>query len=370
MEIGKGGQYDKEKESIAYRRKTLTITRDNEQPKPIIKESKEDITERIDAVTKIDAMRIILGGIQPPPKSVKIELTSKCNLRCKYCAVRTRKGKSADMDMWLFRKITEDMRMSGVEEIGLFFLGEPFMSPDILYEATVWCKQHLKFPYVFVTSNAVQAKSTVVAKIMAAGLNSLKWSINSCDPEQFKDITGGSEEKFDRIFENIKNTYEYRNKYNFPTRLYASSILYEGEQRDRMQKLLDEKVIPYVDKHYWLPLYQMSMYRDKIEKEMGYVPTAGNMGRLDDKTMQPTRNPLPCWTAFTEGHVRVDGGLSACCFGSDDRFDMGMLDGTNFMHQWNSVKFQKLREAQLKTIGDGQDALIGTPCEVCVAYDT
>ena len=117
----------------------------------------------------------------------------------------------------------------------------------------------------------------------------------------------------------------------------------KGNNRDRMQELLDKEVIPYVDTHYWLPLYQMSMYKEKIEKDMGYTPTAGNMGRLDSDTLQPMIKPIPCWTAFTEGHVRVDGGLSACCFGSDDRFDMGVLDGTNFMRQWNSKKFVEFK---------------------------
>jgi hypothetical protein len=84
--------------------------------------------------------------------------------------------------------------------------------------------------------------------------------------------------------------------------------------------------------------------------------------------MMPTRKPLPCWPAFTEGHVRVDGALSACCFGADDRFDMGMLDGTNFMRQWNSPPFRKIREAQIRTMKEGNSALLGTICEVCAAY--
>jgi hypothetical protein len=151
--------------------------------------------------------------------------------------------------------------------------------------------------------------------------------------------------------------------------LSASSIMYGDDQKSRMDEFLNKEIIPYVDKHYWLPLYQMSMYKKHIEDIMGYVPTAGNMGRLDEKTMLPTRKSLPCWSAFTEGHVRADGGLSACCFGADNRFDMGILDGTNFMKMWNSEKFQRLREAQIRTLTEGQDALKGTPCSVCVAYE-
>ena len=75
-----------------------------------------DITKRIDAVTNISEMRIQMCGIQPAPKSVKIELTEKCNLNCKYCSTSMREGNGKnDMDFWLFQKITEDMRISGVK---------------------------------------------------------------------------------------------------------------------------------------------------------------------------------------------------------------------------------------------------------------
>ena len=326
------------------------------------------IVDRIDAVTRIGDERISMQGIQPPPKSVKIELTARCNLRCKFCAVRTRdKQASEDMDLDFFKNITMDMRMSGVEEIGMFYLGEPFMNTDLLVEAVKWCKK-IGFPYTFITSNATLAYPENVERVMQSGLDSLKWSVNSATPEQFKEITGCEQKLMWKAFDNIKNAYHIRHVNNYKTTLSASSILYEGEQQKKMQEILNKYIIPNVDKHYWLPLYQMSMYKDKIEAEMGYTPTAGNMGRIDEKTMLPTRKPLPCWSAFTEGHVRVDGGLSACCFGADDRFDMGLLDGKNFMQSWNSEKFQRLRVAQLKTIQEGQDALKETPCQVCVAY--
>jgi len=328
-----------------------------------------DITKKIDAVTEISETRLRMGGIQLPPKSVKIELSPRCNLRCKYCAVSMRKTQpTKDIDMGFFQKITEDIRLCGVEEIGLFYLGEPFMNPQLLKFATWWTKQYLKFPYVFLTSNATLAKKEIVEELMKYGLDSLKWSVNFADEEQFMKFTGSNAKFFNEAIKNIHDAWEIRK--NYKTTLSASSILYGEDQKPRIKEFLNKEIIPYVDRHYWLPLYQMSMYKDHVKNLIGYVPTAGNMGRLDDKTLQPTRKPLPCWSAFTEGHVRVDGGLSACCFGADNRFDMGVLDGNNFMRMWNSSKFQALREAQIKTLTEGQEALKGTPCEVCVAYES
>ena len=326
-----------------------------------------DITQRIDHITKISDERL-KSGVQACPESVKIEVTARCNLRCKFCAVRTRdKASVRDMDLDLFKGITQDMVNCGVKEIGLFYLGESFTSPTLLVECIKWCKS-IGVEYTFLTSNATCASPLFVKECMAAGLDSLKWSTNFADFEQFHDITGGTEDQYNSAIRNIGQAFVIRNSNKYKTMLSASSILYEGEQQERMKKFLEAHVLPFVDKHYWLPLYQMSMYSDKIKKEMGYTPTAGNSGRIDDSTMEPTRKPLPCWTAFTEGHVRVDGGLSACCFGADSRFDMGTLDGKNFMDCWNSNKFVALRRAQLRTITEGQKALKGTPCQVCAPY--
>jgi hypothetical protein len=273
-----------------------------------------------------------------------------------------------DMDFYFFQKITEDMRISGVEEIGLFYLGEPFMNPELLCSASHWVKKVLKFPYVFLTSNATLATPDNVRDILDTGIDSIKWSVNFGNAKQFAYFTGKKEALFDKALLNIHTAWRIRNRDGYKTKLSASSILYGGDHKEKMTKFLEDKIIPYVDRHYWLPLYQMAMYKEHMQKVMGYIPTAGNVGRLDDNTLQPLRKSLPCWSAFTEGHVRADGGLSACCFGNDDKFDMGVLDGTNFMRQWNSLKFQALREAQLSTITTGQDSLKGTPCEVCVAY--
>ena len=124
-----------------------------------------------------------------------------------------------------------------------------------------------------------------------------------------------------------------------------------------MEALLDARVRPYVDQHYWLPLYSMGSLATRREEELGYRPTAGNQGRLD-----ALREPLPCWSAFTEGHVTADGILSACCFDSDARWGMADLKEVSFMEGWNSQKFQELRAAHLRR------DVRGTVCEQCVAY--
>jgi MoaA/NifB/PqqE/SkfB family radical SAM enzyme len=212
-------------------------------------------------------------------------------------------------------------------------------------------------PYVFLTSNASMAFPEALEACMQAGLDSLKWSVNAADEEQFERIMGVASKLFHRALENIQSAWEVRERGGYKTGLYASSIRYDGEQLDKMERLLSERVRPYVDQHYWLPLYSMGAFATLREEQLGYRPTAGNQGRLG-----ALREPLPCWSAFTEGHVTAEGRLSACCFDATANWTMGDLTRQSFMDAWNSEPFVKLRAAHLKR------DVRGTVCENCIAY--
>lgn len=314
------------------------------------------ITDRIDNITLIPEEYAV--ATCPAPKSVKIELTGRCNYLCGFCALRTRESQPrTDMDFEFFKRITTEMREAGVEEIGVFYLGESFMNPDLLIKAVKWCKQGLEFPYVFLTSNASLATPEIVGRLMVVGLDSLKWSVNAADDEQFEAVMGVKRKLHRRALKNIAAAKQVRDEGGYKCGLYSSSIKYDGEQQAKMEAVVMESVAPYVDEHYWLPLYSMGSVAAQREAELGYKPTAGNQGRLE-----ALREPLPCWSAFTEGHVTASGGLSACCFDADSRWKMGDLYEQSFMEAWNSEVFVKLREAHLRK------DVTGTVCEKCVAY--
>jgi MoaA/NifB/PqqE/SkfB family radical SAM enzyme len=325
------------------------------------------ITNRIDAITAIPDSHMCKAP--PAPRSVKIEISPRCNYRCGFCALRTREHQPKhDMDFGLFQRITREMAEAGVQEVGVFYLGESTMNPGLLKRCIRYLKTELRMPYVFLTSNASLATPPVVRGLMEAGLDSLKWSVNAADPEQFAEVMGVKPQLFYKALDNIHCAHVMRENGRYATRLYASSIRYDGEQQVRMEALLESRVLPFVDQHYYLPLYGMAMCSEEIKSKLGFTPTHGNAGRLDNQTGAPNRQPLPCWSAFTEGHIRVDGGMSVCCFGSDEKFDAGNLNEMSFMDAWHSPKFQEIRAAQIRTIVEGPGALKGTMCDVCVAY--
>jgi Iron-sulfur cluster-binding domain len=306
------------------------------------------ITERIDAVTGIPLSH--RHAFAPAPRSCKIEITAECNFRCNFC-VKSLRADSGTMDRALYSRLIRELRGAGVEELGVFYIGESFVC-KWLPEAIAEAKQ-VGFPYVFLTTNGSAATPARVRECMEAGLDSLKFSINFSDAQQLVDVAGVSPSLWRRAIDNLKAARKVRDDGGYGCRLYASSIALDGEQGERMRAVVDE-IRPYVDEAYWLPLYGMS----GASKASGLKPTAGNPGRLDN-----LRDPLPCWAVFTEAHITVDGLLAACCFGSglDGGLIMADLKEVGFSTGWNSERFRDLRAAHLaKDVGR-------TACVECAA---
>ncbi len=310
------------------------------------------IRQRLNRITVIPAD--YRSTTPPVPKSVKIEITQRCNYRCQYCAYTFRKDKPLDMDFELFKRITKEMVELGVEEFGVFYIGESFSNPKLLIDCVTYLKQDLKAPYVFLTSNASLAKPQVVKNLMAVGLDSLKWSCNATNDEDFNKLMGVNPTFFDLAKDNIKSAWELRQMLNYKTGLFTSSIMYDKNQPEKAKEFLAKYVLPYVDEHYWLPLYTMGGITTENSTKLGYQPLAGNPGRCDN--LVP---PIPCWTLFTGAHVLADGRLTGCCMDGLGNWVMGDLKTQSFMECWHSEEFKKLRQAHLN------NNIIGTKCDKC-----
>jgi len=310
------------------------------------------ITERVDNITEIK------HRVQnpPAPKSVKIELTGRCNLKCSFCATSDNLREKRDMN-WTFysERLLPMLREAGVEEVGMFFLGESTILPWL--PSAIQKAKELGFPYVFLTTNGTALTEKKLDSYMKAGLDSLKFSLNYANAEQFSAIARVKPALFMRMIESIKTARRIRDERGYKCGLYASYIDYDDEQGAMMKALVDE-LGNYLDEIYALPLYSQADLTGKSSEDSGWVVRAGNPGRAGNM-----REPVPCWSLFSEGRVSWDGSMSACCFDHTDDFDMGDLTKNDFMDIWNSDKFQALRSSHLNR------DIKGTVCEGCVAWN-
>jgi pyruvate-formate lyase-activating enzyme len=292
---------------------------------------------RLDHITSIpDAYRT---PTPPAPISVKVELTGRCNYACQFCATRSKLRTKGDMEESEFVRLALELREAGVQELGLFYLGESFLVPW-LPEAIRYAKHTAGFPYVFLTTNGSLATPERMKACMDAGLDSLKFSLNWANGDQFEDVARVKSTLFLQATDHIRQARRIRDQGGYSCKLYGSYIAYDDAQAERMRAYV-EAIREGVDDVYELPLYTQAAHI-QAEDAPSWRFSVGNQGRAE--CMRP---PVPCWALFTEGHVTWDSKLAACCFDHDGKFEMGDLSTTPFMEAWHSDKFQELRKAHL-----------------------
>lgn len=307
-----------------------------------------DIARRVAALGRVEGDR---RSVSPPaPKSAKIELDSGCNLACAFCTRTLRPRVPVQMSSALFRRIVLELRSVGVDQLGLFYMSEPFVAEG-LHDSIRWAKQDAGIAYVFLTTNGLAAREAPIRACIEAGLDSLKFALNFADCKQFRSASA-AEAQFEAVMENVRTARRVRDAVRQATghdcRLSASSLDFGVGQRGRMASVL-EAISSLVDEHYWLPFLGRS--------ELAPIE------RPNSPPLVLARKPVPCWPLFSEAHVRSDGRLSACCLDASDRFVMADLNATSFASAWHDDAFRALRAAHLR--GD----LTGTVCEQCIGFD-
>lgn len=113
--------------------------------------------------------------------SFNIELTSQCNMACRFCGFRDRK--TGHMDYALFRKIIDQIADQGLAQTIMFAGGgEPLMNPQLI-EAVEYCRRRGLF--VNLTTNGLNLTPEVHRDLRDSGLNVLTVSLHNLSPETF-----------------------------------------------------------------------------------------------------------------------------------------------------------------------------------------
>jgi hypothetical protein len=309
------------------------------------------ITERIERLRTLEGD--LRSATPPVPRSAKIELTSRCNYACRFCSSHLRNGRQHDMPWPLYTRLAQELRRAGVEQLGLFYIGESLLYPR-LEDAVRYAKQDCGYPYVFLTTNGSLATVDRVTALMRAGLDSLKFALNFADGEQAAHGAGIPQDMVYAVARNVMWACDARDAFEAQTGkrcvVSASSLKYDDDQPRRMAPLINQ-LTARLDQHYWLPIYgRAATWQPCIRDTKGLSPSA--LARKD----------VPCWPLYTEAHITVDGRLSACGLDHAPRFHMADLNAVCFADAWHSPAFRSLREAHLR--GD----VSATPCAQCVGY--
>lgn len=282
------------------------------------------ITERI-----LDNNKIEYNYICKPPKSVKIQLASICNLQCNYCYNKFIERTNKFIDFEAFKKIIIQLKQFNVKQIGLLFLGQSTLYPKLI-DCINFTKQ-IGIEYVFLTTNGLLIKDKLLKQIAHSKLDSLKFSINHFSESQFYNQTNIN--GLNIILQNLKNISEYIKQNNLALNLYASSALYDIENIDNsITEFINLNIKPYVKEHYFFKLNN----RGGLIKNQYFQQSYCNESKV------------PCPRIFNNSYITTDLKVMSCCCGFTSKYEIGDLNKKSFQEIWNDQKIINLRKAHLK----------------------
>ena len=139
------------------------------------------------------ALPIVAAKAPPPPRSVRVSVTDRCDFACTYCRPSHSDGYAEGrLAVPVWRTMFEGLRDAGVRRVRLTG-GEPLIHPEIL--AIVRELSGLGFEDIALTTNASQL-ARLAKPLYEAGLHRINISIDTLDPVRFREVTrGGNLEK-------------------------------------------------------------------------------------------------------------------------------------------------------------------------------
>ncbi len=276
------------------------------------------------------------------PHHVMLEVTTKCNLKCRMCrrSKKTSGFLDSDMPFALFSSIMDNLGYP-TRQICISGFGEPLLNPHIFSMIEYASKKGVE---VSMTDNFTLVDDKISLSLINSGLNYLYASFDSVSKVEFEKIRNGA--NFDRVVENIKSFVETRHrvKTKNPKIIFKSTISEETySEIPKLVKLAEELGLDGID------------FGKQTNPNSDYLndPTFS----LDPKDLPKTKiDVIPCEMGNYQCQgilgcfVTLDGKVLPCDHiiqllprNEFSRFQLGNLKCSSMAEIWRSEKYRRIR---------------------------
>lgn len=300
-----------------------------------------DLQERVN-LKKAD--RNELYTLEPPfpVTNFLLELSNACNHKCLFCAHQKMKRKVGKMKPEMVESALHQAYELGTREVGMYATGEPFIVPELAQYIRL--AKEIGYTYVYLTSNGSLAKPELIRKVVDAGVDSVKFSINAPERTLYKFIHGRDD--FDRVFENLKYLNRYRQESGRDFKIYITGILtrYTEHTREDYFRVFDGLADQIVFKN----VYNQGGYMPEIDYQL--------------KCTFDIEEKRRCNLAFDALCVTCEGYLSLENADFENMLIVADLNRVSLREGWYGPKMKEIRQKFMA------DQLEGTLCHGCVHH--
>lgn len=249
------------------------------------------------------------------PKTLCIELTTRCNGSCMYCAMALERPDPIDMDLDTFKYIID--AVPGRQDVWPVSFGESLLYPGIV-EAVAYATQNGKRAKL-VTNGALLDRQMSRA-LLGAGLRALRVSVDAPSAEIYQELRPGL--SWGTLVDNVRAFVEERDRIGAQCYVVARATL-SGPNLESAGAI----------KQFW-----RKVGCSVIVKLAVYVPTRDDRDRIDGK-------PRPCRWPLSTMMVKANGGAVLCCKDWWGNFAVGSIHDLSPMEIFNGLAFGGMRRA-------------------------
>ncbi|NFF81660.1 methyltransferase domain-containing protein [Clostridium botulinum] len=290
-------------------------------------------------------------------KSIQVEVSSICNLKCPQCFNNIKGHKSAILSKEIWNEKIRPI-LPQLTDIHLVGIGEPLLCKDFFNYAIECNKLGIS---VHTTSNLQLVNEEIAERIVTSGIKYLSFSCDGATEETYSKIRiNGSLEK---LISSVKLINKYKKDYNSA---YPKLILNFGALNCNIDELPDvvhlakklqvSKVIAYHDIIYVKNLKQESLYynqkkSDEIFNKAKEVAAEYGIEYFCPGTFtNPIKhinntNQLYCNYPYMHLWIYSDGRVGPCCMDFPDRIILGDLKESTMEKIWNDNVVIELRKS-------------------------
>ncbi|NFV78564.1 radical SAM/SPASM domain-containing protein [Magnetospirillum aberrantis] len=288
------------------------------------------LKNRIQVQYQTDREAGYLTELPPIPRNMMLELSNACNHSCAFCPSAHMRRKRGLMSDTVAERVISEAAAAGVREIGFYSTGEPFVHKGLA--RLVAHAKKVGITYTYISTNGALATPERAAKVLEAGLDSIKFSVNAGSRETYKAIHGADD--FETVKRNIQFIADYRREHKAPLKLFATCVV---------TKLVEHEVPAIRD---WL---------SPLVDEVQFNPCAPFNWPEQALSGQAEICHLP----FNRLHVTCEGYLTLCCVDYQNYLAVADLNQMSLTEAWHSEAYAKARRMHL------EDKMAGTLCGRC-----
>lgn len=264
------------------------------------------------------------------PKCINIEISDICNYDCVFCASSKFIEKNGLIDDELAVRLINEAYENGTREICFHINGEPLTNPRM--EKYVELAKKLGYTYIFMTTNGALANLDRMKRLVEAGIDSIRFSINSL-ADKYKLIHGGG--SYELVIKNLNDLVDFVKENNKKVIVGISVVetKYTSEDckkiRKKFRKLVDDITV------------------FKVNDDAGQCELNRKLMNENSEGLSSVKE-IPCPIPFNSCYITRNGYLTICCGDKRNYMAVADLNKTSLVEAWNNDLATEFRKRMIE----------------------